>query len=108
VALLGQQTLHCLQAGDQPKNQAASTDKSRPNDGLTPATIADRIEQSMRQFDSVEYAVEYTETRNVTPWGSKEQPVWVDGEGSYLYHSDGIRWFLDEHANTFNFGDRYQ
>src|SRR5258708_2050977 len=73
---------------------------------LTPAAIADRIEQSMRKFDSIESAVEYTETRNLAPWGSNK-PVWVDGEGRYVYRSDGIRWFLDEHANTFSGGDTY-
>jgi hypothetical protein len=102
-ALYGDNRLH---AADDRNNADAAQTKTAHAD-LTPADLADGIERAMRLFDSAEYTVEYTESRNVTPFGSNEPRRWSDGEGRYVYRSDGDRWFLDEHALTFNAGDAY-
>jgi peroxiredoxin len=108
LALFGQPVVSPLHAGDEVKKppEGAAKDQAT-NDGLAPAALADKIEREMQLFDSVEYTIEYTESRNVAPWNKAEMPDWVDGEGRYLYRGDGSRWFLDEHANTFNSGEHY-
>ncbi|MBS0263054.1 MAG: carboxypeptidase regulatory-like domain-containing protein [Planctomycetes bacterium] len=60
----------------------------------------------MRLFDSVEYALEYTESRNAAGFGNADPKRWIEGDGKYVFRSDGRRWFLDEHGLSFNLGDK--
>jgi peroxiredoxin len=100
------QVVNRLHADDARKD-AAVADADAANKQLTPAVIADGIERSMRLFETVEYSVDYTESRDVSGFGSNEPRRWIDGDGRYVYRSDGRHWFLDEHALTFNSGDAY-
>lgn len=78
----------------------AGTFKSQADDtrDLTPADIADRIEATMAKFSAVEYEAEFTTVRDTNVFREGQEPLLVKGTGSYLFRTDGKRWFADEHG----------
>ncbi|MFN0051952.1 MAG: carboxypeptidase regulatory-like domain-containing protein [Planctomycetales bacterium] len=72
---------------------------------LTPAMVADRMELAIQRYDSIEYTVDYTERRNLARFGQNVEPIWVEGEGKYLYRQAEDRWLLDEAGYSVNTGD---
>lgn len=72
---------------------------------LTPGQIADRIEATMKRFESVEYQAESTANVNTNAFRTDVEPVLVTGDTQYLYRSDGSRWFVEEDAFTWNQGE---
>jgi hypothetical protein len=76
----------------------------RADDSVSPAFLAEKIQDAMRRYDAVEYTVEYEERQNANGLFPKKDPVWIEGKGKYTYRSDGKRWFFDENGYTFNVG----
>jgi hypothetical protein len=73
-------------------------------DNISPTELAEKIQDTMRRYDPIEYTVEYEERQNTNALFPKKDPVWIDGKGKYTYRSDGKRWFIDENGYTFNSG----
>ena len=50
-------------------------------DNITPAQIADRIEEAWKRYESIEYEATIEETRNTTAFSGDAKPTLVDGTG---------------------------
>lgn len=89
----------------QQKAPQKAGQKAEPDQALTPALIADRMEQAMRQYDAIDYTVESDERRNTNAFMRSRPPVIVEGKGKFTYRSDGGRWLADEHSFSYNVGE---
>lgn len=84
-------------------NDAQKDVAVKPRGPWHPIRLANEIEQAMRDYDSTEYSIEYTEKRNAE-WRDDLEPKFFEGKGHYTYRGDGTRWFLDELGFTHNSG----
>ena len=83
------------EAKDEPKDFARE---------LTPSMIADKIEETWKRYQSVEYTATFEETRNANAFGNDPQPVLANGKGEIRYVSDGNRWLVAEKSPLYQSG----
>jgi uncharacterized protein (TIGR03067 family) len=94
---------------DEAKNQPATNDKGTPLadinlDEITPAQIADRIEESRKRYASGEYTATIEQTRNTSAFKPDAMPTLVTGTDTLLYRFDGERWYRDHKSFSYNIG----
>jgi|GEM_PF-2668446 len=77
-----------------------------PTESLTPTQIADRIVETFKRFESIEYAASTKETRNTVAYGTSKEPILVQGTGRIRYRSDGTRWYVAKSSFSFNHGSK--
>lgn len=73
-------------------------------DEITPAEIADRIEEARKRYASVEYTATIEQTRNTSAFQTGSKPTLVKGTGSVVYRTDGKRWFCDRTSFSYQAG----
>jgi beta-lactamase regulating signal transducer with metallopeptidase domain len=73
-------------------------------DEITPAEIADRIEEARKRYASVEYTATIEQTRNTSAFRTDAKPTLVKGTGSVVYRADGERWFCDRTSFSYQAG----
>lgn len=99
------------QADTDRDNQAAQTDEVQDKtattpEALTPAQMADRIAETFKRFESVEYAAATQETRNTAAYGNSNEPILVHGTGRIRYRTDGTRWYVAKSSFSYNHGSK--
>jgi uncharacterized protein (TIGR03067 family) len=73
-------------------------------DEITPAEMADRIEEARKRYASVEYTASIEQTRNTSAFQPDAKPTLVNGTGSIVYRADGERWFCDLTSFSYQVG----
>jgi uncharacterized protein (TIGR03067 family) len=73
-------------------------------DEITPAEMADRIEEARKRYASVEYSATIEQTRNTSAFQTGSKPTLVKGTGSVVYRADGERWFCDRTSFSYQAG----
>jgi beta-lactamase regulating signal transducer with metallopeptidase domain len=67
---------------------ALTSEQSEADEDLTPSLIANRIEEVIERFKSIEYAAEMTTVR--------DGKLLELQSGKILYRGDGLRWYFEE------------
>ncbi len=65
---------------------------------ITPAQIADRIDEARKRYSSVEYTADIQMSRNTRVLQPNAKPMLVKGSGSVTYRADGSRWFCEQRS----------
>ncbi len=94
---------------DEAKNQPATNEKATlladiDLDEITPAEIADRIEESRKRYASAEYTATIEQTRNTSAFKPDAKPTLVKGTDTLQYRCDGERWYRDHKSFSYNIG----